>query len=38
VLHQAGLVTIELPGREHMCRVATDRLLTVPRRWLTHFD
>lgn len=38
VLQQAGLVTIELRGREHVYRLATDRLLSVTRRWLSHFD
>jgi DNA-binding transcriptional ArsR family regulator len=38
VLQQAGLVTIELRGREHVYRLATDRLLSVTRRWLAHFD
>jgi DNA-binding transcriptional ArsR family regulator len=38
VLQQAGLVTIELRGREHVYRLATDRLLTVTRNWLSHFD
>jgi DNA-binding transcriptional ArsR family regulator len=38
VLQQAGLVTIELRGRERVYRVATDRLLTVTRSWLSHFD
>jgi DNA-binding transcriptional ArsR family regulator len=37
VLQQAGLVTIELRGREHIYRLATDRLLTVTRDWLSHF-
>jgi DNA-binding transcriptional ArsR family regulator len=37
VLQQAGLVTIELRGREHVYRLATDRLLTVTRSWLSHF-
>jgi len=32
------LVTIELRGRKHVYRLATDRLLTVTRHWLSHFD
>ncbi len=38
VLQQAGLVTIELRGRERMYRLATDRLLSVTRSWLSNFD
>ena len=38
VLQQAGLVTIELRGREHVYRVVTDRLLAVTQRWLSHFQ
>lgn len=38
VLQQAGLVTIELRGREHVYRLAADRLLSVTRGWLSHFD
>lgn len=37
VLQQAGLVTIELRGREHVYRLQTERLLTVARGWLSHF-
>ncbi|MBO0831349.1 MAG: helix-turn-helix transcriptional regulator [Actinobacteria bacterium] len=37
VLEQAGLVTIELRGRERVYRVATGRLLDVTRSWLRHF-
>jgi DNA-binding transcriptional ArsR family regulator len=37
VLQQAGLVTIELRGREHVYRLQTERLLTVARSWLGHF-
>ena len=37
VLQQAGLVTIELHGREHRYRLQTDRLLAVTRNWLGHF-
>ncbi len=38
VLQQAGLVHSELRGREHVYRLERDRLLTVTRRWLSHFD
>jgi len=38
VLQEAGLVTIELRGREHVYRLETDRLLTVTRNWLQHFS
>jgi DNA-binding transcriptional ArsR family regulator len=37
VLQQAGLVTVELRGREHVYRLETARLLAVTGRWLTHF-
>lgn len=37
VLQQAGLVTIEMRGRERVYRVATGRLLSVTRSWLGHF-
>jgi DNA-binding transcriptional ArsR family regulator len=37
VLQQAGLVTVELRGREHVYRLQTDRLLGVTERWLSHF-
>jgi DNA-binding transcriptional ArsR family regulator len=37
VLQEAGLVTIELRGREHMYRLDTGRLLTVAEGWLSHF-
>ncbi len=37
VLQQAGLVAVELRGREHVYQLQTDRLLTVTRRWLSHF-
>jgi DNA-binding transcriptional ArsR family regulator len=37
VLQQAGLVTVELRGREHLCRLETRRLLTVTQGWLSHF-
>jgi DNA-binding transcriptional ArsR family regulator len=38
VLQQAGLVSIELRGREHIYRLETARLLAVTRSWLGHFD
>jgi len=38
VLQQAGLVSIELRGREHVYRLETTRLLAVTRGWLSHFD
>jgi DNA-binding transcriptional ArsR family regulator len=38
VLQQAGLVRIELRGREHIYQLQQDRLLTVTRGWLSHFD
>ncbi len=38
VLEQAGLVRIELRGREHVYQLQQDRLLTVTRGWLSHFD
>jgi DNA-binding transcriptional ArsR family regulator len=37
VLQQAGLVSIELRGREHVYQLQRDRLLTVTRGWLSHF-
>jgi DNA-binding transcriptional ArsR family regulator len=37
VLHHAGLVTIELRGREHVYRLQGERLLTVTRSWLGYF-
>lgn len=37
VLQQAGLVTIELHGREHRYRLQTERLLAVTHDWLSHF-
>jgi DNA-binding transcriptional ArsR family regulator len=37
VLQQAGLVTIELRGREHLYRLETGRLLAVTRGWLSYF-
>ncbi len=38
VLQQAGLVAVELRGREHVYRLETDRLRTVTQGWLSHFD
>jgi DNA-binding transcriptional ArsR family regulator len=38
VLQQAGLVTIELRGREHVYRIQAERLTAVVRGWLDHFD
>jgi DNA-binding transcriptional ArsR family regulator len=38
VLEQAGLVRIELRGREHVYQLQQDRLLTVTCGWLSHFD
>jgi DNA-binding transcriptional ArsR family regulator len=38
VLEQAGLVRIELRGREHVYQLQQDRLLAVTRGWLSHFD
>jgi len=37
VLQQAGLVSIELRGREHIYRLETARLLAVTQGWLSHF-
>lgn len=37
VLQQAGLVSVELRGREHVYRVDTARLLMVTRNWLAQF-
>jgi DNA-binding transcriptional ArsR family regulator len=37
VLQDAGLVTVELRGREHAYRLDRDRLLAVTRGWLGHF-
>lgn len=37
VLQQAGLLTVELRGREHVYRVDATRLLTVTRSWLAQF-
>jgi DNA-binding transcriptional ArsR family regulator len=38
ILQQAGLVTIDLRGREHVYRIQTERLLAVTRGWLDHFS
>jgi DNA-binding transcriptional ArsR family regulator len=38
VLQDAGLVTIELRGRERIYRLNADRLLTVTGAWLGHFE
>ncbi len=38
ILQQAGLVTIDLRGREHVYRIRTERLLAVTRGWLDHFS
>lgn len=38
ILQQAGLVTIELRGREHVYRIQTERLLGVTSGWLRHFS
>jgi DNA-binding transcriptional ArsR family regulator len=37
VLQDAGLVTIELHGRERMYRLQANRLLAVTGAWLSHF-
>ena len=37
VLEQAGLVTIELRGREHVYRLDPDRLRAVAGGWLDRF-
>jgi DNA-binding transcriptional ArsR family regulator len=37
VLQQAGLVAVELRGREHIYRLDADRLLAVTGGWLSHF-
>ncbi|HUD79057.1 MAG TPA: metalloregulator ArsR/SmtB family transcription factor [Streptosporangiaceae bacterium] len=37
VLQQAGLVSVELRGREHVYRLDSARLLGVTHRWLSHF-
>lgn len=37
VLGQAGLVTVELRGREHVYHLDTDRLRSVAGGWLDRF-
>ena len=37
VLQQAGLVSVELRGREHVYRLDSARLLTVTQGWLSYF-
>ena len=37
VLQQAGLVTIELRGREHIYQIQRHRLTAVTRSWLDYF-
>jgi DNA-binding transcriptional ArsR family regulator len=37
VLQQAGLVNVELRGREHVYQLQADRLLRVTRGWLGQF-
>jgi DNA-binding transcriptional ArsR family regulator len=37
VLEQAGLVTVELRGREHVYRLQADRLHEVAGGWLSRF-
>ena len=37
VLQEAGLVAIELRGRERVYRLETGRLLAVTQTWLSHF-
>ncbi len=37
ILLEAGLVTIQLRGRERIYRLETDHLMTVTRGWLSHF-
>ncbi len=38
VLEQAGLVTVELRGREHVYRLETGRLHSVAGGWLGRFS
>jgi len=38
VLARAGLVAIELRGREHVYRLEPERLRSVARAWLDRFD
>jgi DNA-binding transcriptional ArsR family regulator len=37
VLQHAGLVTVELRGREHVYELQADRLRRVTRNWLSQF-
>jgi DNA-binding transcriptional ArsR family regulator len=37
VLQHAGLVTVELRGREHVYELQADQLLRVTRNWLSQF-
>jgi DNA-binding transcriptional ArsR family regulator len=37
VLQRAGLVSVELRGREHVYRLHSDRLLRVTGGWLSQF-
>lgn len=37
VLQQAGLVTVELRGREHVYQIKRHRLTAVTRSWLDYF-
>ena len=38
VLQQAGLVTVELRGREHVYQLQAGRLCRVTGSWLSQFD
>ena len=38
VLQEAGLVTIEMRGRERIYQLQTGRLLSVTYGWLDHFS
>ena len=38
VLQQAGLVLVELRGREHVYRIDSARLIAVTQRWLSYFS
>jgi DNA-binding transcriptional ArsR family regulator len=38
VLQQAGLVSVELHGREHVYQLRADRLLSVTGNWLGQFS
>jgi DNA-binding transcriptional ArsR family regulator len=37
VLQQAGLVSVELRGREHVYRIDSARLIAVTQGWLGYF-